>query len=397
VSGAGDERGLRIGSAWRLSVLYAALFLFSGIKIPFLPVWLDWRGLTAAEIAVISAAPLFARIPVAPAVAYIADRLGNHRGVLIALAWGALVLLLALVWGHGFWMILLLTLLISVASTSIMPLTETVAMREVKSKGLDYGRMRLWGSLSFIAASFAGGVAIGYLGPELAVGLLVMGGLATVAGAHLLPVAAPSPLPQSGSTARAGIRDMATLLSSRSFLLFLAATGCVQASHAVFYTFGTVHWQAQSLSAGWSGALWSIGVIAEIGLFAFSGAAVRALGPILLIAAGALAGVLRWTVMAFDPPLAALIGLQALHGLTFGAAHLGAVHYIAAAVPPHLAGTAQALYASVTSGIAMGAATLLAGELYASVAAGAYLAMSAMSLLGLAAVLLLLRERAASR
>ncbi len=123
----------------------------------------------------------------------------------------------------------------------------------------------------------------------------------------------------------------------------------------------------------------------------------RALGPILLIAAGALAGVLRWTVMAFDPPLAALVGLQALHGLTFGASHLGAVHYIAATVPQHLAGTAQALYASVTSGIAMGAATLLAGELYASVAGGAYLAMSAMSLLGLAAVLLLLRERAASR
>ncbi|HVY50959.1 MAG TPA: MFS transporter, partial [Devosia sp.] len=141
MSGAGDEGGLRISSAWRLSVLYAALFLFSGVKIPFLPVWLDWRGLTAAEIAVISAAPLFARIPVAPAVAYVADRLGNHRGVLIALAWGALVLLVALVWGHGFWMILLLTLLISVASTSIMPLTETVAMREVKSKGLDYGRM----------------------------------------------------------------------------------------------------------------------------------------------------------------------------------------------------------------------------------------------------------------
>jgi PPP family 3-phenylpropionic acid transporter len=121
---------------------------------------------------------------------------------------------------------------------------------------------------------------------------------------------------------------------------------------------------------------------------------VRWCGPALLIAAGGLAGVVRWSAMAFDPPLAALMVLQALHGLTYGATHIGAVHYIGASVPPALAGTAQALYASVTAGIAMGFATLLAGQLYVMSGALAYLAMAGLSLVGLlAGLVLLLKSR----
>lgn len=102
----------------------------------------------------------------------------------------------------------------------------------------------------------------------------------------------------------------------------------------------------------------------------------RCAGALGLILAGGLASVVRWVAMGFDPPLAVLACLQALHGLTYGATHLGAVHFMSRHVPPAQAGTAQALYASVTAGIAMGLATLLAGRLYPTAGASAYLAMS---------------------
>jgi PPP family 3-phenylpropionic acid transporter len=378
--------------AWRLSGLYAAVFLVAGAKVPFLPVWLDWRGLTVAEISIIAAAPLFARIVVTPAIAFVADRRGDHRFVVVLLSWAALCGLLLLSQAHGFWMLLVLTLVIAMAWTSIMPLAETVTMSAVRSKGLDYGRMRLWGSLSFIAASIVGGMAVGWLGPASAVWLMVAGGALTVTAAHGLPrPTALAPADQSGRRAPAwsAIRPLVT---SRSFLLFLLAVGCVQAAHAVFYTFGTVHWRAQGLSATWSGVLWAIGVIAEIVLFAFSGAAVRATGVAVLIMVGALAGVIRWTAMGFDPPLIVLVVLQVLHGATYGAPHLGAVHFISSTVPQELGGTAQALYASATAGIAMGSATLLAGWFYAAWGGGAYLPMAALALMGLLASLALLRR-----
>ena len=380
-----------LGFAWRLSAFYAAVFLVAGTKLPFLPIWLEWRGLTLAQISIVTAAPLFARIVVTPAIALAADRWGEHRKMLIVLAWAALAVLVLLTQAHGFPAILGLTLLIAVAWTTIMPLAETVAMGGVRAQGLDYGRMRLWGSLSFIAASFAGGWAIVAFGPAVAVWLMVAGAAGTLAAAYVLPA---SSSPDTAATTKPSVTrtEIVALVMSGRFVVFLFAVGLTQAAHAVFYTFGTVHWKAQGISAGWAGVLWAIGVSVEIGLFAFSGTVVRTCGPALLIAAGALAGVVRWSAMAFDPPLATLVMLQALHGLTYGATHIGAVHYISASVPPALAGTAQALYASVTAGIAMGLATLLAGQLYGASGALAYLAMAGLSLAGLVAGLLLLRK-----
>jgi PPP family 3-phenylpropionic acid transporter len=376
----------------RIALFFTAIFLVAGTKLPYLPVWFDWRGLTAAEIAVVAAAPLFLRIAATPAIAFLADRWGNRRGALVLLAWASLGFLGLLSLAHGFWAILVVTLVMALINTSIMPLTETIAMEGVRHEGADYGRMRLWGSLSFIFASFAAGVVVVRLGPASVIGLLIAGAAATVAAAHLLPGPRSSTAVAAPPSRRLALADVARLVAGRRFALFLAAVGAIQAAHAVFYTFGVLHWQAQGHSAMIGGLLWAVGVIAEIGLFAYSGAVVARVGSAGLIVLGGAASVLRWLVMGFDPPLALLVPLQALHGLTYGATHLGAVHFMSRIVPPAQAGTAQALYASVTHGIAMGLATLLAGRLYPEAGGLSYLAMAATAALGMAAALAICRD-----
>ena len=275
-----------------------------------------------------------------------------------------------------------------------MPLTETVAMSGVKAAGLDYGRMRVWGSLSFIAASLVGGWVVERLGAGSAIWLVVAGAALTTAAAHALarPIGLGR-LKAATSPPRLSLAEAVGLLGSRTFLIFLVAAGLVQAAHAVFYTFGTLHWRDLGLSTGWSGALWAISIVAEVALFAYSAAVVRRIGPVELIALGAGAAVVRWLAMGFDPPLALLVPLQVLHALTFGATHVGAMHFIGRAVPQVQAGTAQALYASVTGGIAMGGAMLLAGPLYAAYAGRAYWAMAALAAVGLIASLVLLKAK----
>jgi PPP family 3-phenylpropionic acid transporter len=154
-----------------------------------------------------------------------------------------------------------------------------------------------------------------------------------------------------------------------------------------------VHWATLGISASWSGALWGIGVIAEILLFLYSARVLARITPVGLIALGGATAVLRWLAMGFDPSLAWLVPLQVLHGVTFGATHLGAIHYIGRAVPESQGGTAQALYASVTSGIAMGTAMLTSGPLYAAFAGRAYWVMALVALAGLAAALALSRHQ----
>lgn len=390
---AGDEGVVGVaglGFATRLALFFTALFLVTGTKVPYLPVWLDWRGLSAGEIATVTAAPLIIRIVATPLVAFVADRMGDHRGMLVLLAWVSLALLGGLAWAPGFAAILLVSVLLGLASSAMMPLVETVAMGGVRRAGLDYGRMRLWGSISFIAAGFAAGVLVERSGAGAVLWALAAGSAATALAAHLLPRPAPNEA-VGGGRATIGLGDVAALVRARWFVLFLVAVGAIQAAHAVFYTFGVLHWHAQGLSTVTASGLWAVGVVTEIALFAVSGAAVRRCGALGLIAAGGLAAAVRWLAMAFDPPLAVLIPLQALHGLTYGATHLGAVHLMGARVPPARAGTAQALYASVTAGIAMALATLVAGRLYPAAGGMAYLAMAGLSLVGLAAVWALAR------
>ena len=84
----GAERERLRGFAVRVSLLFAAIFFVAGTNLPYLPVWLDWRGLSAREIAIITAAPLFVRVVVTPAIAFAADRAGDHRRFLIGAVLG---------------------------------------------------------------------------------------------------------------------------------------------------------------------------------------------------------------------------------------------------------------------------------------------------------------------
>ena len=274
-----DADRRRRNFAARVSLLFGAIFVVAGINLPYLPVWLDWRGLDPREIAIITAAPLIVRVVVTPAIAFAADRAGDHRRFLIVLAWCGLAALLALSQSTGFWSILICSLAFALAWTTIMPLTETVALSGVKAAGLDYGRMRLWGSLSFIAATVCGGWVVGYYGAASAIWLVVAGGALTTLAAHALAQPIGLGRLKTATTApRLHFSEALALLRSRLFLIFLLATGTTQAAHAMFYTFGTLHWASQGLSADWSGALWAIGVIAEILLFSFSATLMRRVG-----------------------------------------------------------------------------------------------------------------------
>jgi PPP family 3-phenylpropionic acid transporter len=139
------------------------------------------------------------------------------------------------------------------------------------------------------------------------------------------------------------------------------------------------------------GALWALGVVAEIGLFALSGRVVGALGPIRMIMLGGLGGAIRWTAMAFDPPTAALPLLQCLHGLSFAATHLGSMHFMAQAAPAGRGATAQGDFVAV-QGVVFAGAMSLAGTLVSAYGSLAYAAMAAGAAAGTLLVALAFRS-----
>jgi MFS transporter, PPP family, 3-phenylpropionic acid transporter len=378
--------------AGRLGLFYSANFLVIGIQLPFWPLWLAGRGLDARQIALVFAAATWAQVLATPAIGALADRLGRRRAVMIALA-AAACAAYGMLWPvGGLWPILALNLLAGVAQAALLPLGDSITLAAVRAEGLDYGRVRMWGSLSFIVAAVGGGIALAAM-PRSARGgngvLLLVLAAAVLLLAACAGIAPASPAASSSRGRRVGLRR---LFGDRAFRLFVVSAAALQASHQLYYGFGTLYWRGLGFSDTAIGALWAEGVAAEIGLFWLGAPLVRRLGPLGLLLAGGIAGILRWGLMGVVPGLAAAAGLQLLHALTFGAVHLGAMHFLARQAPPAAAASAQSLYAAVSSGFGSGLVMLAAGALYAAYGGHAYPFMALLSAAGLCGVLWLRRR-----
>jgi PPP family 3-phenylpropionic acid transporter len=373
----------------RMALFYAAGFLLVGIQTPFWPVWLAGRGFGPQEIGLIFAAAIWAKVVSTPALGALADRLGRRRAVMLALAVVSLAAYAGLWPVAGFGAVLTLNLVAGTAQSALMPLGDAETLAAVRNEGADYGRIRVWGSVSFIAAAAGSGLLLASAPASEPIGNTV---LILVLAASVLLLLACLAVPQSLGP-RAGAarwRALAQLMTDRRFWLFTAAAAALQSSHQLYYGFGTLYWRTLGFSDATIGMLWAEGVLAEIILFWYSRRVASRLGPLGLMALGGGAGVVRWGLAGVVPGLGPAALLQVLHALTFGASHLGAMYFMARTVPPAAAASAQSLYAGLSTGIGSGLVMLAAGRLYAAFGGEAYLFMAILSATGLAGVALLM-------
>lgn len=366
-----------VAPRYSIAVVYAGLFFGIGVYLPFFPVWLEGRGFDASMIGFALALPMVVRLFTTPLGGLMADRTGKPRATLIfyalatalcfvgvALAPNAVVMLVALGLAASFWQ-------------PSLPVIDayTVARR---AEGLvDYGRVRLWGSLSFILGNIAAGLVLRALSADTLIWMIVGGGLVSAFAAYLLQESTLAPRP-----AAAGRPVMAPILK-----VGIAAAALVQASHALLYAFGSIRWREQGLSDTTIGLLWATGVLAEVILFHFATRVTARIGPERLLLLGGLAGLVRFGAMALDPPAALLPALQLLHAATFGCTYLGTVELVARFAPSGRGAAVQAI-AQWGVAIVMTGATLAAGPLWQAFGPHAFLFSAALA--GLGAVLALL-------
>jgi PPP family 3-phenylpropionic acid transporter len=376
---------------FRLCFFMSFLFLGLGVQLPFLPLWLADRGLSTAEIAAVLSGQILIRAFGAPLGTFLADRYNRPVPLLrlLPLLCASGYLLLAFM--QGFEAIFLVAVLAAVFLSPVGPIAENFAMVESAKAGLDYGRQRLWASVSFIIGTLVSGFALEIMATSTAVLLIALSYAALGLAAFVLPDVKPALI--AGQTAqRAAPGDVLRLFRSRIFVIFLLAVSIAQASHAMLYGFGSLHWEQLGISKGMIGILWGIGVCAEVVLFFFSGRLIHRFAPILLILIGCLLGVVRWTATAFDPNLSLLVLLQTLHAATFALTHIGTLFYLMQNVPETLRNSAQGLYTACSAGLFMMLATVAVGPIFDAFAGRAYLAMAAMSLVATGLAFIVLRS-----
>jgi PPP family 3-phenylpropionic acid transporter len=363
-----------LGFVPRLAGLYIGLFLFSGVQQPFFPVWLKAKGLDPSWIGLAVALPSLVRVFGIAFAAREADRRDALRQALAICACLSVAAYALVGASSGALVVFMTYLMASLVYAPLMPLTDTYALKGLWARGRAYGPVRLWGSIAFIAGNFVAGAALDLMPAQHLIWIMVAATAVTASAAlTLAPVSAAAPEAQAPRVARTG------LLRDRGFIAVLAAASLIQASHAVYYGFSALQWRGDGLDGRSIGALWAIGVFAEIVLFAFQARlSISSTGLLMIGAAGALA---RWGVMMLNPPAALLPFLQILHALSFGATHLGALTYVARHAGEGQAATAQGHLAIALSAV-MAVTSAVSGPLYAQYGVASYAAMALMAVAG---------------
>ncbi|MDE2229740.1 MAG: MFS transporter [Alphaproteobacteria bacterium] len=359
--------------ALRLSLFYAGFFLSGGILLPFWPVWLSSRGLSAAEIGVVLAIGQWAKVAATPITGGVADHSGDPRRVMLVLAVVAVAGYALCYPAHGIAALAILNALTAASLAALLPVGDSLAITATQQGHVDFGRVRVWGTIAFIVATLLGGRILSGRAADVVLDLVIALTALNVGSCLLLP--------RSATHLGAGVARGSCwrLMLTRRHLVFLAATTLIAASHSVYYAFGSLRWQAQGFSDTTIAWLWAEGAAAEA-VFLFWGAtAVARCGPARLMALGAASGVVRWTVLGLTDDWRLLVLAQLLHAGTIAAAGLGGIHYLGRSIPPAQAATGQAITAAVVGGIGYGVFMPLAGALYGAYGGLAYLAMAAVS------------------
>ncbi|MFN3522195.1 MAG: MFS transporter [Phenylobacterium sp.] len=367
----------------RLGLMYAAMFIGTGASSPYMPVWFADQGLSGAQIGLILAAPMLARAVTAPALAMWADSFNLRRtplmllGVASTLAVALLAAPFGFLWWFGVWFFA------SSLLSTMSPLVDVIVLRRARLDGFNYGWPRGIGSAAFIVANVGCGALIVRFSPDLVlVWTVLAAGLAAVAARFLLP---PDPVHETSGPGRLSERmaGLGGLLTDRGFLLAVGSVGLIQSAHVFYYGFSALVWKQQGVSETLTGVLWGVGVAVEIGFMWFMEPWRRAVGPRRLLVLGGAAAVVRWTALAFSPPLWALFPLQALHTLSFAATFLASLQLVERLSTPANASAAQSINSALSGGLLSGLAIIASGWIYDRGGAQGYLLMSLIAAIGL--------------
>ena len=328
-----------------VSALYAAYFAYVGLFSPYISLWLDRRGLSVGEIAFLLTLPQALRIVAPPFWGWLADHTGRRVCWLRLSAFGGLMMLGLLPLADRPLEYGLAILLLSALTAAQAPIGETLALNLVGGDPGRYGRMRLWGSVGFLLTVAAGGALLQWLGIQ-ALPLLLVTAMAALVGVTLTLRDAPV-TPRSALRATLGAR-----LRQPQVIAFLVSAFFMVFAHSGLYTLFSLFLARQGFQPGVIGALWSVGVVAELLLFAGQRVLFARNDPRFLLVLCCVAAALRFAWIAgVQGSVWALVGAQCLHALSFALHHSASMALLHQWFEPAQQARAQSAFVVVSYGL----------------------------------------------
>lgn len=361
----------------RTTLYYLTLYLSQGAAAAYGGIWFALKGLSAAEIGVINAAPVVIVLAITLLVGRIADRASDWRQVIVFGSVSSGICSIGLFFVDGFWGILIFWSLAAITLATVGPVADAATMRITRRRGSDYGFIRAWGTVGYVVPVFATGYLTGWFGPGIFIPLMVGLSLLRGAASFALPNFRAAP---SDAVPRTGASRLRQVMRPW-FVLPLIGWSMVYGTLAVLAGFQALLWKEQGLDPGTIGVLIALGAVAEAAMFFAFRRVGRRFPARYVILVSCAVSVFRWSAMALSPPVSVLIGLQLLHSVTYALGFLGCMNFIANWTSEDIAAEAQSFFSLLQQGTVV-VALLGFGALAGTWGAYAYFASAAFAAAG---------------
>ena len=346
---------------WRLSGFYFFYFALLGSAAPFLGLYFDHLGFSAARIGELVAIPMLMRCVAPNLWGWLGDATGQR---LMIVRLGAVCTLLSfglIFYGKSYAWLALVMALHAFFWHAVLPQFEVITLAHLREQASRYSQIRLWGSIGFIVAV----VGLCALFDRLGLDVYPVAVMAVMVGIVISSIWVPDAVPEQRPELD-GQGGFLRQLCRPGVLAFFVSVGLMQVSHGPYYTFFSIHLEALGYGRSTIGMLWALGVVAEILLFLVMAALLARFSlRQVLLASFALAAI-RWLLLGtLADHLGVLLVAQLMHAATFGSFHAAAIHFVQRSFGHRQQGQGQALYATL-AGIGGALGALYSGYSWAS-------------------------------
>ncbi len=341
-----------------------------GAWAPVLSAYLiNERGFSGAQVGWI-----YALLPLATVVApfvggQLADRYLSSERLIAFLSFSGGVLLLvvsrATDFGTMFWLMLAYCLVYA----PTLALTNSIAMINLSDSEKEFGAIRVWGTLGWIAAGLLltvwRSMAADAVAPAVRADALVLAGVASIVmGFQALTL--PHTPPQKEGVKPWAFLESVKMLKTREFAVFLGITFVVATELEFYYILTAPFLESDGIGVSSVNvpAVMTIAQVAEIFVMAFLLS--RFLGKYGMrrtLAFGVIAWPIRYIIFAIGTPAWLVIGSLALHGFCYVFFFVAAFIYVDKVAPPDIRASAQSLIAVVALGLGRFLGSLFAGKI----------------------------------
>lgn len=306
-----------------LSTNYFLQFAVNGVFLPFWILYLTGvKNLTVLEASTIFSMLYLARflggIFLNP---YLLKRYNISLSLKISVIAG---ILLALSYGitSNKIILTLITFMFGLVYYTVAPFIESLASLFLKEEGIDYGKARTWGSVSFTLVGIAAGGIIGYVGSVALYYILIILLVLYVVFMFL-------PQPKLVRTLTVNKSDNNTgklyswVLKDKNAILLILVIFLYQLSHTAYNNYNALYLESMNISAKWmSGLILNISVIAEILFFIFSKKIIGKIKPTQLLVFCGIGAIIRWLMLAIFHNIYVFVVMQTFHAITFAVGHI---------------------------------------------------------------------------